>query len=84
MAAILLECKKNGSVDLQELCGCASEKDAVPISLISTVKEDQILLKVLADFCKSPMDYNLSEMCDTEEMKEMAAICDELKNELSN
>ncbi len=84
LAAILLECRKNGSVDLQELCGCALEKDEAHISLISTVEEDQLLLKVLADFCKSPMDYNLSEMCDIEEMEEMAAICDELRKELSN
>lgn len=84
LAAILLECRKNGSVDLQELCGGALEKDEVPISLTSTAEEEKILLKVLVDFCKSPMDYNLSEMCEAEEMEEMAAICDELKDELSN
>lgn len=84
LAAILLECRRNGSVDLQELGGCALEKDEIPISLISTAAEEKILLKVLADFCKSPMDYNLSEMCETEELEEMAAICDELRDELSN
>lgn len=75
MAAILLERKKNSSVDLQEPSGGILEKDKVSISLTSTDAEDKILLEILDDFCKSPMDYNLSEMCEKEEMEEMASIC---------
>ena len=84
LAAILLECKKNGSVDLQELIGGMLEKDKVSISLSSTEAEEKILLEVLADFCKSPMEYNLSEMCEKEEMEEMASVCNNLRNELLN
>lgn len=82
LAAILLECRRNGSVDLQELSGGALEKDKVPVALISTGEEDKLLLEVLADFCKAPMDFDLSEMCAKEEMEEMAAICEELREEL--
>lgn len=84
LAAILLECRRNGSVDLQELCGGILEKDKVPVSLISTQEEDKLLLEVLDDFCKAPMDYDLSEMCEKEEMEEMAGICEELRKELLN
>lgn len=82
LAAILLECKKNGSVDLQELIGGMLEKDKVSISLSSTEAEEKVLLEVLADFCKSPMEYNLSKMCENEEMEEMASVCNNLRNEL--
>lgn len=84
LAAILLECKKNGSVDLQELIGGMFEKDKVSISLSSTEAEEKVLLEVLADFCKSPMEYNLSEMCEIEEMEGMASVCNDLRNELLN
>lgn len=84
LAAILLECKKNSSVDLQELSGGFLEKDKVSISLTSTDAEDKILLEILDDFCKLPMEYNLSEMCEKEEMEEMASICNNLRNELLN
>lgn len=84
LAALLLECRRNGSVDLQELCGGILEKDKVPVSLISTKEEDKLLLEVLDDFCKAPMDYDLSEMCEKEEMEEMACICEELRKELLN
>ena len=56
LAAILLECRRNGTVDLQELSDGALEKDKVPVSLVSTAEEERILLKILDDFCKAPMD----------------------------
>ena len=84
LAAILLECRQNGSVDLQELSDGALDKDYVLISLISTTEEERILLKVLDDFSKLPLEYNLSEVCSVDEMEEMAVVCLQLKNEISN
>jgi len=42
LAAILLECRRNGRVDLQELSDGALEKDKVCVSLVSTEEENQI------------------------------------------
>ena len=82
LAAILLECKKNNSVDLQELSGGILEADKVSVSLTSTDAEDKVLLEILDDFCKSPMEYNLREMCEKDELEEMSSICNNLRNEL--
>lgn len=38
--------------------------------------------KALADFVAAPLDYDLSEMLDEEEMEEMAALCEDMKKEL--
>ena len=81
LTAILLECKKNKSVNLQELSGGTLEKDKVVIRLSSSEKEEKIIHDVLTDFCKNPMEYNLSEMCSKDDMKEMASLCEKLKNE---
>ena len=77
-----MECKKNNSVDLQELSGGILEADKVSVSLTSTDAEEKVLLEILDDFCKSPMDYNLREMCEKDELEEMSSICNNLRNEL--
>lgn len=82
LAAILLECKKNGSVDLRELSGDDLETPAPVITLTSTQKEDDILNQALKDFAAEPMDFDLSEMCSEEDMMKMAAVCEELRKEL--
>lgn len=82
LAAILLECRKNGSVDLRELSGYDPETPAPVITLTSTQKEDDILNQALKDFVAAPLDFDLSEMCSEEEMMEMAKVCEALRKEL--
>ena len=81
LTAILLECKKNKSVNLQVLSGGMLEKDKVVIRLSTSEKEEKIIHDVLTDFCKNPMEYNLREMCTKDDMKEMVSLCEKLKNE---
>ena len=38
--------------------------------------------KPLRDFAENPLAYDLSEMCDEDEMVKMAGICEGLRREL--
>ena len=80
LAAILLECKKSGSVDVNELLG--DDLKPVVICLTSTETEENMIKAVLEDFFENPLEYNLSEMCPEEDMLEMAEICKDLTKEL--
>lgn len=82
LAALLLECKMSGSVNLQELFGLDLEAAVPNIRITATPQEHEVINKVLMDFVFSPLDYDLSEMCPEEDMLEMAAICEELRKEL--
>lgn len=81
LAALLLECKMSGSVNLSELC----EIDIDTISSIRITATQEELEKMnlaLADFVSEPLTYDLSEMCPEEDMQEMANLCEELRKEL--
>ena len=80
LAALMLECKVNGSVNLSELCDLY-EEDSI-VSITATPKEQELMNKVLKDFAESPLSYDLCEMVPDEDMMEMAAICEELRREL--
>ena len=74
LAALLLECDKNGGLDTQEL-----EMDT---HLPALRRERALLVEALRDFADHPLDYDLGEMVPEEEMREMAALCGELQKEL--
>lgn len=80
LAAILLECKVNGSVKLSELCGNAAYVQEVCI--VAEPQEHEQINQILKDFAADPLAYNLSEMVPEEEMLEMAGICEDLRKEL--
>ncbi len=82
LAALLLECKINGSVNLCELFEDDLETEVPIVRIIATSEEHELMEKTLADFVSAPLDYDLSEMCPEEDMLEMAEICGELKKEL--
>ena len=83
LAALLLECKVNGSVNLCELFGDDLENAVVPdICITATPEEHKKMNEVLMDFASEPLSYDLSEMVPEEDMLEMAAICEELRKEL--
>lgn len=82
LAALLLECKVNGSVNLCELSGDDVETAVSDIRITAAQEEHELINKALADFASAPLAYNLSEMCPEEDMSEMAALCEELRKEL--
>lgn len=82
LAALMLECKVNGTVNLCELIGDDLETSLPYVKIIATQEENRIIKEALADFVSTPLDYDLSEMCAEEEMLEMAKVCEELMKEL--
>ena len=79
LAALLLECKVNGSVNISELL--EDDMDCV-ISITATEQEHELINKTLADFEQQPLEYDLCEMVGDEEMLEMAQVCEEIRREL--
>ncbi len=82
LAAILLECKINGRVVLNDLLGTDADREDPAICLTSTEAEDAIIRKALKEFAEDPMGFSLSEMCDEDEMQELSDLCRELLKEL--
>lgn len=77
LAALLLECKMSGSVNLEDF-----DADGGEICITATPEDHEMMNKALADFVAAPLDYDLSEMMDEEEMQEMAALCEDMRKEL--
>lgn len=79
LAALILECSMNGSVSAGRLL---NDEDGHNVRIISTQEEKDEMDKVLADFVKAPLAYDLHEMVPDEEMREMALDCENLRKEL--
>ena len=82
LAAILLECKVSGNVNLCELFGSELETEKPVVRVTASPKEHELIQKILKDFAENPLAYDLSEMCDEDEMVKMAGICEGLRREL--
>ena len=80
LAAILLECSVSGSVNLQELDEYNTPSRRIRIT--ATPEEHDAMNKALADFAQNPLEYDLSEMMDDEEIQEMARDVEALRKEL--
>ena len=80
LAAILLECSVSGSVNLQDLD--EYNTPARRIRITATPEEHDAMNKALADFTQNPLEYDLSEMMDNEEIQEMARDVEALRKEL--
>ena len=80
LAAILLECSVSGSVDLQDLDEYNTPSRRIRIT--ATPEEHEAMNKALADFAQNPMEYDLSEMMDEDEIQEMARDVEALRKEL--
>ena len=80
LAAILLECSISGSVNLQDLD--EYNTPARRIRITATPEEHDAMNKALADFAQNPLEYDLSEMMDDEEIQEMARDVEMLRKEL--
>ena len=80
LAAILLECNVSGSVNLQDLDEYNTPARRIRITV--TPEEHDAMNKALADFAQNPLEYDLSEMMDNEEIQEMARDVEALRKEL--
>lgn len=80
LAAILLECKVSGNVDLHELEPFDTPSRIININ--ATQEDYELLDRTLADFSNNPLEYDLSELIPQEDMLEMAKICENLRQEL--
>ena len=80
LAAILLECSVSGSVNLQDLD--EYNTPARRIRITATPEEHEAMDKALADFAQNPLEYDLHEMMDDEEIQEMAHHVEALRKEL--
>ncbi|MBM6911590.1 immunity protein Imm33 domain-containing protein [Oscillibacter valericigenes] len=80
LAAILLECSVSGSVNLQDLDEYNTPTRRIRITV--TPEEHDAMNKALADFAQNPLEYDLSEMMDNEEIHEMARDVEALRKEL--
>lgn len=80
LAAILLECKVSGNVDLHELE--PFDTPSIIININATQEDYELLDRTLADFSNNPLEYDLSELVPQEDMLEMAKICESLRQEL--
>ena len=80
LAAILLECKNRGHVNLRELYDNEDTQNRC-IQVIATEKEYTAIKDALEDFVKNPKSYDLYEMIG-DDIIEMAEIVKELRKEL--
>jgi len=79
IAALLLECKINGSVNLGEF---DETMNSFHVCITASAKEHQFINNTLKDFVSSSLDYDISEMEDEEDMMEMAKVFEDLRKEL--
>ena len=80
LAAILLECIVNGSVNLHDLDEYNTPSRRIRIT--ATTEEHDAMNRALADFAQDPLSYDLHEMMDDEEIQEMAWDVEALRKEL--
>ena len=80
LAAILLECSVNDSVNLQDLDEYNTPSRRIRIT--ATPEEHDAMNKALADFAQDPLSYDLHDLMDDDEMKEMAQHVEALRKEL--
>lgn len=80
LAALILETKKSGGFNIKNLFD--EETRELFVKIITTPKEEQAILQALADFSSSPLEYDLHEMADDEDMLEMAKDCENIRKEL--
>ena len=80
LAAILLECKNTGHVNLRELYDSEDTKNRY-IRVVYTEEEYTAIKVALEDFVKDPKSYDLYEMIG-DDIIEMVEIVKELRKEL--
>ena len=80
LAALLLESSKSGGFRIQDLF--EGETRNLFVNVTATPQEAQAMNRALADFSAAPLAYDLHEMMDEEDLREMARDCEAIRAEL--
>ena len=79
LAALLLECKVSGGLDTREL---EMDTQLKVLRIPAEEKELAVVRKVLDAFIADPLGCELAGVVPEEDLREMAALCGELREEL--
>lgn len=83
LAALLLESEKSGFIDLIELDGTLDiDPSDAALQILAAPREAQQINTILADFAAAPEEFDISEFVDAETLRELAAQCEALREEL--
>lgn len=83
LAALLLECRVNGSVDLLELDDTLEPgPSGVRLQITAAPDEETQVSKILSDFAAEPTAFDIAAFLSEEELGEMAAVVEQLRREL--
>ena len=80
LAALILESKKSGGFNIKDLFD--GESRELFVKIITTPEENQAINRALEDFIATPLEYDLHEMVDDDDMLEMAQECENLRKDL--
>ncbi|MCI9541174.1 MAG: DUF4303 domain-containing protein [Lachnospiraceae bacterium] len=84
LAALLLECKINQTVNLNKLAWRNIKSAVSEICITATPEEHALINKTLMDFASEPSAYDLSEVYNKNYLQKFALLCKELRKELYN
>lgn len=79
LAALLLECKISGGLDTREL---EMDTQLKVLRIPAGEKDLAVVRKALDAFIADPLGCELADMVPEEDLREMAALCGELREEL--
>ncbi len=79
LAALLLECKVSGSLDT---AGLEMDTDLETIRIPAGEEELAVVRDALDAFVADPLGCSLADLVPEEDLREMAALCGELRKEL--
>lgn len=83
LSALLLESKKSGFIDLAELGDTLDiEPSDARLQIVATPRESEQMNTILADFAAAPEEFDISEFAGEDELQELAAQCEALRQEL--
>ena len=80
LAALILESKKSGGFNIKDLFD--EESRELFVKITTTPEENQAINRALEDFIANPLEYDLHEMVDDDDMLEMAQECENLRKDL--
>ena len=80
LAALMLECKMSGYVDLQEIDSDLEEGGRVRIT--ASEEDNALINRTLADFAENPTAYDLKEMMAPEDVQPLANLCGQIREGL--
>ena len=80
LAALLLECKVRGGVNLHDI-GPSTAPSRV-IRITTTIVDHAAMHKALADFIADPLSYDIHELVPENDLRELANLTERLRKEL--